>query len=91
MLVLTHSQGALKLLFWSPRFDTCNLATVKKKTSGKPKKIKAFLPKLGEIIGMSEERLFPGWWAWRMPRISSRPGLGLNVEGNETMVPFCSF
>ena len=58
MLVLTHSQGALKLLFWSLRFDTCTLATVKKKTSGKPKKIKAFLPKLGEIIGMSDERLF---------------------------------
>uniref|UniRef100_A0A7N5JSF1 Uncharacterized protein n=1 Tax=Ailuropoda melanoleuca TaxID=9646 RepID=A0A7N5JSF1_AILME len=27
---------------------------------------------------MSVERLFPVWWAWRLPGISSRPGLGLS-------------
>lgn len=27
---------------------------------------------------------------WRMPSVSSRPGLGLNVERSKTMAAFCS-
>lgn len=51
----------------------------------------SFLPKPWNTIGMSEESSSPGWWAWRIPGISSSPGLGLNVQSNKTMVPFCSF